>query len=173
MWDRRQRWEAILLEKVAVIVQQRLNDPRLGFITITKTKLSQDKRLCEIFYTVLGTDSQRRRSERALADAAPRVQELLAPTLRMRTLPELRFVYDEAIAKESRVLTLIEEVAEERREREALLGPEADGESAPEADGTDDPGPSPAPETSHEPSAAPPSDTPSEGRRPEGDAPSP
>jgi len=98
-WDRTNRTEAILREKVAIIVLERLNDPRLGFVTITGARLSGDKRHCKIFYTVLGTPTQRRLSEHALRDAAPHIQEVLAPTLRLRTIPELRFVYDESIAK--------------------------------------------------------------------------
>ena len=121
-WDRIQRQEAILLEKVAVIVLERLNDPRLGFVTITEAKLSRDKHYCTLKYTVLGSESERRKTTRALLDAAPRVRELLAPTLRTRVLPELRFVYDEAVVKESKLRTLIEEVTAEREERASRSG---------------------------------------------------
>jgi len=156
-WDRKQRWEAILQEKIAVIVQQRLNDPRLGFVTVTRTELTKDRKLCRVFFTVLGTDGQRRRSERALADAGPRVQELLAPTLRMRSMPELRFVYDETVERESRLLGLIDEVAEERREWEAHQGPPGDGEG-----GTGEDAPTDAPAAAEPPATdgRPPADGP-------------
>lgn len=107
-WDRRHRQEAILREKIAKIVIERLSDPRIGFITITKAELSRDKRIARVSYTVLGEEAQRRTTQRALEKAAPRIVELLAPTLRMRMLPELRFVYDEVVQRESRVLDLIE-----------------------------------------------------------------
>src|SRR6185503_6489190 len=100
-WDRIERTEAILREKIAIIVLERLNDPRLGFVTITGAKLSRDRRHCRVLYTVLGTPTQRRLSEQALRDAAPHIQEVLAPTMRLRTIPELRFVYDESVAKEA------------------------------------------------------------------------
>lgn len=40
-WDRKNRQEALLKEKIAIIVQQRLNDPRIGFVTITRAALSK------------------------------------------------------------------------------------------------------------------------------------
>src|SRR6185503_14484188 len=110
-WDRTNRTEAILREKVAIIVLERLNDPRLGFVTITGARLSGDKRHCKVFFTVLGTPTQRRLSEAALRDAAPHIQEVLAPTLRLRTIPELRFVYDESIEKTARMHGLLDELA--------------------------------------------------------------
>ena len=130
-WDRTNRTEAILREKVAIIVLERLNDPRLGFVTITGARLSGDKRHCKIFYTVLGTPVQRRLSEQALRDAAPHIQEVLAPTLRLRTIPELRFVYDESIAKEARMNDLLDELAGKKP------GDAPDGDAAP----PDEPGP--------------------------------
>ena len=142
-WDRTNRTEAILREKVAIIVLERLNDPRLGFVTITGARLSGDKRHCKIFYTVLGTPTQRRLSEHALRDAAPHIQEVLAPTLRLRTIPELRFVYDESIAKEARMNVLLDELAGKKP------GDAADGEAAP----PDEPEPG---DGDGEPPAAPP-----------------
>lgn len=115
-WDRIQRQEAILLEKIAVLVQ-RLNDPRLGFVTITAAKLSRDKRYCTVQFTVMGSESEVSKTTRALAAAAPRVREMLAPSLQSRVLPELRFVMDENVVKESRLRTLIEEVTAERVDR--------------------------------------------------------
>ena len=109
-WDRIQRQEAILREKIAVLVQ-RLNDPRLGFITVTAVKLSRDKRHCRVDYTVLGDEAQIRTTTRALEDASGRIQELLAPSLRMRTMPELRFHYDAKVEKHNRLLDLIEKAS--------------------------------------------------------------
>ncbi len=66
-WDRKQRQEAVLREKIAVIVLERLSDPRLGFITITAVELSKDKKIAKVFYTVLGTEAQVRSTSRTFA----------------------------------------------------------------------------------------------------------
>jgi len=118
MWDRTERVEALMKERIAIIVLERLSDPRLGFVTITGVKLSGDKRLAKVGFTVLGTPAQRRTTERALRDAATHVQQLLAPSMKMRNLPELRFVYDESIEKESKMLELLGGLESERIQRE-------------------------------------------------------
>src|SRR5262245_58581051 len=115
-WDRKERVEALLREKIAIIVLERLNDPRLGFVTITGVRLSKDKRHAKVLFTVLGTPTQRRLSERALHDAAKHIQEVLAPAMRLRTMPELRFVYDESIAKEAKMIDLLDELAAKRKD---------------------------------------------------------
>ena len=129
-WDRSNRTEAILQEKIAIIVLERLNDPRLGFVTITGARLSGDKRHCKVLFTVLGTPTQRRLTEQALRDAAPHIQEVLAPTLRLRTIPELRFVYDESIAKQSKMFDLLDELASERKD-DGPTGDDKPGDVAP------------------------------------------
>src|SRR5688572_4062441 len=125
MWDRTERVEALMKERIATIVLERLSDPRLGFVTITGVKLSGDKRLAKVGFTVLGTAAQRRTTERALRDAASHVQQVLAPSMRMGNLPELRFVYDESIEKESKMLDLLDGLEAERAQREP---PPAEGE---------------------------------------------
>jgi len=128
MWDRTERVEALMKERIATIVLERLNDPRLGFVTITGVKLSGDKRLAKVSYTVLGTPAQRRTTERALRDAAAHIQQVLAPSMRMRILPELRFVYDESVERESKMLDLLDELQAERiRRGEAPLSEAEDG----------------------------------------------
>jgi len=134
-WDRNERTEALLREKIAIIVLERLNDPRLGFVTITGAKLSGDRRHCKVLFTVLGTPTQRRLSGRALQDAAPHIQEVLAKSMRMRALPELRFTYDESVAKETRMNELLDELAGRK--------PGAEGADAAPPSGGDDPGEAP------------------------------
>jgi ribosome-binding factor A len=137
-WDRKDRQEAILREKIAVIVLERLSDPRLGFVTITGAKLNKDKRVCTVTYTVLGSDTDRRKTARALADACPRIQELLGPTLRMRSMPTVRFVYDETVERESRMLGILGELAAERAERGDVDEiSEGDDDSETDAEGDD------------------------------------
>jgi ribosome-binding factor A len=137
-WSRVSRLEAQLKEKVAIVVLERLGDPRLGFITITGVRLSEDKKLCRVFYTVLGTEKQAKLTAKALGDAAPHIQEKIAPTLRSRSVPKLRFVYDETVEKESRMNTLLDKLAAERP-------PEPDPEV--DADADTDPETAPADDT--------------------------
>ncbi len=142
-WDRNERVEALLKEKIAIIVLERLSDPRLGFLTITGVKLSKDKKHAKVLFTVLGSAAQRRTTERALRDAAPHVQRQVAPSMHMRSMPELRFTYDESIAKGSRVLDLLDDLAGARGDApkdDAAASPDEPPERGPDDDETRKPG---------------------------------
>ena len=142
-WNRTNRQEAILREKIAVIVLDRLNDPRVGFVTITAVELSKDKRRCTVTYTCMGTDSERRTTARALKNAAPRIQEQLAPTLQSRLIPEIVFAFDEGVEKERHMRVLLDKLAAERDEEEAERA-EEEGDGLVEGD--EDPVPPGSPE---------------------------
>ena len=128
-WDRKKRLDALLQERISVVVTQRLRDPRLGFVTITATELSPDKRRCVVQYTVIGDEAQQRMTQRALEAAAPHILEIIGPGLRMRTLPELCFVFDAGQLKGARVLDLLGRIA-----RQEALG-DVDPDAPPADDG--------------------------------------
>ncbi|MHC5212180.1 MAG: 30S ribosome-binding factor RbfA [Planctomycetota bacterium] len=139
-WNKNARTEALLKERVAIVVLEQLSDPRLGFVTITGVELSGDKRHAKVRFTVLGTPAQRRTTERALKDAAPHIQEILAPGLRLRNMPELRFVHDESVQRESRMLELLDEIKQARGEEPADVEPDGDDAAGDTADDTADHG---------------------------------
>lgn len=109
-WSRVDRLNALIKEKVATVVLERLADPRLGFVTITSAELNQDRSRCLIKYSVLGDEAKRRTTHRALQSAAPHVQEIIAPSLRMRHMPELVFELDDGLEKGERVLDLLRQI---------------------------------------------------------------
>ena len=132
-WDRNERVEAQLKEKIAIIVLERLSDPRLGFLTITGVKLSRDKRHAQVLFTVLGNAAQHRTTERALHDAAPHVQKQVAASMKLRIMPELRFTYDESIEKGSRMLDLLDDLAGKRGDAPARTDGKASEPASDEA----------------------------------------
>lgn len=130
-WDRNNKLSAIIQEKVAQIVLYRLKDPRMGFVTITRAKLSKDHSQCEIYYSVLGTEGDRSATQHALDDACGHVQSEIGRTLRMRQTPHLRFIFDESIEGAIRVNNLLKELSDERAQRDpSSEPPAADAEDA-------------------------------------------
>ena len=93
--NRKVRLESLLHQEIATAVQQ-LRDPRLGFVTITRVELTGDLHQCTAYWTVLGEEKQRRLSAHALEAARAHVQQVYAPVVKTRLLPQLRFVADDA-----------------------------------------------------------------------------
>jgi ribosome-binding factor A len=114
------------LEKLTHLVHRRasevilyeLNDPRLGFVTISRVKLSGDLRHATIFYSVVGTDGDRSKTEHALEHARGHVQSEIARVMHTRVTPIVRFEYDEGVAGSIRVSRILDELREERGEQE-------------------------------------------------------
>ncbi|MDR0960869.1 MAG: 30S ribosome-binding factor RbfA [Propionibacteriaceae bacterium] len=85
----------------AQMLQRRIQDPRLGFVTITDARLSKDWHTCELFYTVLGTVEDRAETEAALEAAKGQIRTQVARQLAMRFTPQIVFVAD-ALPDQSR-----------------------------------------------------------------------
>jgi ribosome-binding factor A len=79
---------------VAEMLERRVKDPRLGFVTITDVRLTGDSQQATIFYTVLGEESDAASSAAALESAKGILRAEVAKQLGMRIVPSLTFIHD-------------------------------------------------------------------------------
>jgi ribosome-binding factor A len=107
------RLQRVVLETVATAILRDLQDPRLGFVTITRARLSPDLTEATVYWSSLGTDAQRRTCARALSDARGRIQSIVARALATRTTPVLTFRYDPTLVKAERLEEIFEKIKTE------------------------------------------------------------
>ena len=81
-------------QTVARLLQGRIKDPRLGFVTVTDVKVTGDLQHATIFYTVYGTDRERRESAAALRSATGLIRSEVGKALGIRLTPSLEFQLD-------------------------------------------------------------------------------
>lgn len=79
---------------VAEMLERRIKDPRLGFVTITDVRVSGDTQQASIFYTVLGEDSDLTSTGAALESAKGLIRSEVGKQLGMRHVPTLTFIPD-------------------------------------------------------------------------------
>jgi ribosome-binding factor A len=79
---------------VAEMLERRVKDPRLGFVTVTEAKLTGDLREATVFYTVYGSPEEREESAAALRSATGIVRTEVGRQLGLRHTPSLAFVED-------------------------------------------------------------------------------
>ena len=79
---------------VAEMLERRVKDPRLGFVTLTDVRLTGDSQQATIFYTVLGTDEELAGTAAALESAKGLIRSEVGKQLGMRHVPSLTFVPD-------------------------------------------------------------------------------
>ena len=86
-----------------------LNDPRIGFVTLTSVETSTDLRHARVYVSVLGDESARADSLAALGSAHGLLQKAIASELRMKRTPTLQFVFDESIDRGMRISELLDD----------------------------------------------------------------
>jgi ribosome-binding factor A len=96
--------------ELAWLVTREVRDPGIGFVTLTRVHIDPDLRQARVFYTTLGDPTARRKTEQAFERAAPFLRRQIGSRLRLRRVPELRFVYDESIAGQDRIEQLLNEI---------------------------------------------------------------
>ena len=87
-----------LADRIQVIVAQmidtRVKDPRLGFVTVTDVRVTGDLQHASVFYTVLGDDDARAGSAAALESAKGLIRSEVGKQTGIRLTPSLEFVLD-------------------------------------------------------------------------------
>jgi ribosome-binding factor A len=79
---------------VAEMLERRVKDPRLGFVTVTEARLTADLREATVFYTVYGTPEEREDTAAALRSATGIIRTEVGRQLGLRHTPSLAFVAD-------------------------------------------------------------------------------
>ena len=79
---------------VAQMLERRIKDPRLGFVTITDVRITGDGREATVFYTVLGDADARAETAEALVSATGLLRSTVGKQLGLKFTPTLTFVLD-------------------------------------------------------------------------------
>src|ERR1700750_1241323 len=79
---------------VAEMLERRIKDPRLGFVTVTDVRVSGDTQQASVFYTVLGEEEELVASAVALESAKGLIRSEVGKQLGMRHVPTLEFIHD-------------------------------------------------------------------------------
>lgn len=119
MATRRQRQVAELLhEEISLLIQRRVRDPRLGFVTVTGVEMSPDLRVAHVYVSVLGEEEDVEQSLASLRRAAGFFRRELGTSLSLRYLPELNFRQDDTLERGLRIDQLLDSLHEETAEGE-------------------------------------------------------
>ena len=79
---------------VAQLLETKIKDPRLGFVTVTDARVTGDLQNASIFYTVLGDEEQRAATAAALESAKGVIRSAVGRDLQTRITPSIEFFED-------------------------------------------------------------------------------
>ncbi|MBZ9540060.1 MULTISPECIES: 30S ribosome-binding factor RbfA [Modicisalibacter] len=108
-----------LQQELAVLIQREVKDPRLGMVTVSGVTVSRDLGYADVYITLLGDDDPARIKENlaVLKRAGGFLRSQIARRVKLRHVPELRFHYDESVARGHKLSSLINEAVESDRVR--------------------------------------------------------
>lgn len=94
--------------ELAVLIQQEIKDPRIGMVTVSAVKVSQDLSHAKVYVTFMESEADRKGAIKALNHAANFLRHELARRLALRATPKLQFLHDESVERGMRLSALIE-----------------------------------------------------------------
>lgn len=113
-YKRSVRISDLIKEEAARIIMHKLKDPRLGFVTVTGAKVTDDLRHATIYVSVF-EDTKRNKTLKALASSASFIRSELARKIKIRFIPKLSFRVDESIEYGKKIDSILNEIKSEEK----------------------------------------------------------
>jgi len=95
--------------ELAELIRLELKDPRVGMVTLTDVEVTADYAHAKVFFTTLGTSDQMAAATAGLNHAAGFLRHELGQRIKLRSIPQLHFIYDESVERGVRLSRLIDE----------------------------------------------------------------
>jgi ribosome-binding factor A len=106
-YQRSDRIGDLLVELISELLSREVRDPRLRRVTITGAKVTRDLKLARVFFNVLGGADDRELVLSGLRSASGFIRSRVGQQLKLKFVPVLEFVYDEAEDQAQRITELL------------------------------------------------------------------
>lgn len=114
MSQRTDRVDELLRQEIGRILTKEVQDPHIGFATVTDVETTPDLRHARVWVSVIGGAPERAETLAALERAMGFVRHELGVRLRIKRIPALHVTLDDSAARGTRVLRIIEELGQGR-----------------------------------------------------------
>jgi ribosome-binding factor A len=103
------RVNELMREVIGSTIASELEDPRIGFVTVTSVDTSPDLRSARVYISVLGGETEREASLAGLRSSHGVLQSAIASQTRIKRTPTLTFHYDDSPERGVRISRLLED----------------------------------------------------------------
>ena len=105
--NRPRRVGHLLQREVAALIQREVNDPRVQHVTIISVDVSPDLKNARVYFTCLDATANTKKVEEVLNNATGYLRHHLKSRMSLRSVPNLRFIYDESVERGAQINELI------------------------------------------------------------------
>ena len=106
--ERMRRVNEVIREVIGEAIASELEDPRIGFVTVTSVDTAPDLRSARVYVSVLGDEDERERTLAALRSSHGLLQSRIAAEMRIKYTPTLSFHYDDGPERGVRMAKLLD-----------------------------------------------------------------
>lgn len=111
-YKRSERVGDLLKEEIALIIMRKIKDPRIGFVTVTDVKVTEDLKLARVYVSVLDRENTERSIE-ILNSARGFVHSELNKNIKMKFIPHIEFYHDGSGEYGERIDALLKKIKDE------------------------------------------------------------
>lgn len=108
--SRQEKVAEAIKKEISNIIYGGLNDPRLGFITITHVEITEDLRYAKVFFSVLGKEEDYKKNKEVLDSALGFIRRLVAQRINLRLAPEIAFREDRSAEYSIKIQEVLDEI---------------------------------------------------------------
>lgn len=111
---RTEKVEHLIRNEIGQIIQKKIKDHRIGFISITGVKITPDLSEARVYVSVLGNAEAKKKSLRGIKNAAKYIRGELAKKVLLRITPKLIFLEDDSLERGAKIIAKLNELKRER-----------------------------------------------------------
>jgi ribosome-binding factor A len=110
MFKRAEKVAEAIHEEISRLLIKGVKDPRVGFVTVTGVKVTDDLHLATVYFSSIGSEAEQKGAEAGLNSARSYLRREVGKVLRMRYIPDIVFKHDESIEYGSNIESLLKQI---------------------------------------------------------------
>ncbi len=111
---RAERIAELVRQEISDVLKKKINDPRIGFTSITHVDVTDDLKHASIYVSVYGNQEKKDSTMAGLSSAKGFIRSAIAPRFDLKFFPELAFKLDNSIEHASKVFAIIDKLHNEK-----------------------------------------------------------
>jgi len=112
-YKRKDRVGDLLHHEISQLLMKGIKDPRIGFVTITGVEVSDDLKEAKVYYSVIGTDEDKKAAKEGLKSSTGFIRNTLRKILTLKNIPNLHFRFDSSLEYGDKIERLLKQVKAE------------------------------------------------------------
>ena len=106
-FSRSDRVASQMQREIAELLRLQFRDPDLGMVTLSDVEISRDLAVAKLYVSFLGASLSEAQCIKKLAERVPELRHQLGRRMRLRQMPELKFIFDDSLGRGLRMDALL------------------------------------------------------------------